>query len=158
MNKRLRVTLLVTILIFGAATTALAYTGVLGSVVDANGDPWTYGGEVVCVQSATNVELGRADIQPDGSWYVFIGSPSAATCTIDPAAGPSGDPAPYTCDVPSGGGGGVLDYDCGEGSTGTGPNAVVLSGLGAAAGMPAGALVLALSAVLGGAAVWLRRR
>lgn len=141
-----------------SAPAVLAYTGVIGQVNDGYGNPWTHGGTVTCVQNATGVTLGTGTIQPDGSWYVYIGSPSAATCTIDPAAGPAGDPAPYTCAVPGGGGGGVQDYNCGPGSTGTGPNAVVLSGASAAAGLPAGLVLAGLGAVAAAAAAWRRGR
>lgn len=157
MRKLLVVSFSVLVIVALTAVVALAYTGVIGTVVDTYGDPWTYGGTVTCVQNSTGITLGTGTIQSDGTWYVFIGSPSAVTCTIDPAAGPAGDPAPFTCSVPGGGGGGVQDYDCGTASTGTGPNAVSLAGFGAAA-MPAGTVALGLAALAGLAAAWKRRR
>lgn len=157
MRKLVASLLLVAVIAVLTTAAAFAYTGVYGVVQDVYGNPWTHGGTVTCVQNVTGVTLGTGTIQPDGTWYVFIGSPNAVTCTIDPAPGPAGDPSPYTCNVPGGGGGGVKDYDCGPGSTGTGPNAVTLAGFGATS-LPAGVFALVLSVVVGGAAAWWRRR
>ncbi len=156
MRKLLGIWLSIFAIVAMTAPVALAYTGVQGLVVDGYGNPWTYGGTVTCVQNTTGVTLGTGTIQPDGTWFVYIGSPNAVTCTIDPAPGPGGDPASFTCSVPGGGGGGVQVYDCGTGSTGTGPNAVTLTGFGAT-GLPAGIFALVLSAVVGGVVVWRRR-
>ena len=146
----------VTALLVIAVPVALAYTSASGQVTDANGDPWTYGGTVVCRQNSNNVVIGQGTINPDGTWSVTLGSPAAATCTIDPAAGPAGDPDPLTCAIPGGGGGGVQDYPCGPQSTGTGPNAVTLSGF---AGSPlAFGWVLIPAGLIAALALWRRLR
>lgn len=157
MRKLFGVSLSILVVVMVTTAVALAYTGVQGQVVDGYGNPWTYGGTVTCVQNRTGVTLGTGTIQPDGTWFVYIGSPNAVTCTINPDPGPAGDPAPFTCNVPGGGGGGVQIYDCGTVSTGSGPNAVTLAGFGAT-GISASAWVLALSAVLAGVVAWSRRR
>ncbi len=150
--------LLVAAMLFMAVPVVLAYTAVEGQVNDAYGDPWTHGGTVDCVQDSTGISVGSGTINPDGSWSVPIGSPSKLTCTIDPAAGPSGDPEPYVCNVPPAGGGGVQVYSCEPGSTNTGPNAVSLSSF-TGAGLPLGAgAVAAVSALVGSALIWRRRR
>jgi len=150
--------LLVAAMLFMAVPVVLAYTAVEGQVNDVYGDPWTHGGTVDCVQDSTGISVGSGTINPDGSWLIPIASPSKLTCTIDPAAGPSGDPDPYVCYVTAGGGGGVQVFDCGAGSTNTGPNAVSLVSF-AGAGLPLGAgAVAAVSALVGSALVWRRRR
>lgn len=150
--------LLVAAMLFMAVPVVLAYTAVEGQVNDAYGDPWTHGGTVDCVQDSTGISVGSGTINPDGSWSVPIGSPSKLTCTIDPAAGPSGDPDPYVCYVPPAGGGGVQVYPCEPGNTNTGPNAVSLSSF-TGAGLPLGAgAVAAVSALVGSALIWRRRR
>lgn len=156
MNKKILLLVLVGALLLLGVPVALAYTSASGQVNDGNGDAWTHGGTVVCVQNSTQVQIGSGTVNADGSWSVTLGSPAAATCTIDPAAGPAGDPAPFTCAIPGGGGGGVQDYSCGAGSTGTGPNAVSLSGF--AGGSPVWGWALAAAAVVGGVFTWLRRR
>lgn len=148
--------LLVVILLVVAVPVALAYTSAKGQVNDALGNPWTHGGTVSCVQNSSGVNIGTGTIGATGAWTVNLGSPAAATCTIDPAAGPAGDPAPYTCAIPGGGGGGVLVYDCGAHSTGTGPNAVSLAGFSGRGLTYAWALIPAGLVV--GALLWLRRR
>jgi hypothetical protein len=148
--------LLVVVALFVAAPVVLAYTSASGQVNDANGNPWTWGGTVVCRTNATNAQVGTGNINPDGSWSVTLGSPAALTCTIDPAAGPEGDPAPFTCAVPGGGGGGVLNYSCGATSTGTGPNAVSLSRFGGQGIAPVWVLVPAV--LVAGALAWWRRQ
>ena len=135
---------------------ALAYTSASGRVVDANGNPWTYGGTVVCVQNTNQVVIGSGVVNPDGTWSVTLGSPSAATCTIDPAAGPGGDPASFTCAIPGGGGGGVQDYSCGDQSTGTSPTAVSLSSF-SGSGMAWGWLIVPVAAVAATALIVLLR-
>ena len=150
--------LLVAAMLFMAVPVVLAYTAVEGQVNDAYGDPWTHGGTVDCVQDSTGISVGSGTINPDGSWLIPIASPSKLTCTIDPAAGPSGDPDPYVCYVPPAGGGGVQVYPCEPGNTNTGPNAVSLSSF-TGAGLPLGAgAVAAVSALVGSALIWRRRR
>jgi hypothetical protein len=157
MKQRFRWSLfLVAILLFLAAPIALAYTSASGQVNDGNGNPWTHGGTVECRSNVGNILLGSGTIQPDGSWSVTLASPSAATCVIDPAAGPNGDPASFNCSVPGGGGGGVQDYSCGAGSTNTGPNAVTLTSLSANGAGPGWLLVA--TAILSGVFAWWRRR
>lgn len=151
--------LLVAAVLFMAVPIALAYTAVVGQVNDAYGDAWTHGGTVDCVQDSNGISVGSGTINPDGSWSIPVGSPSKLTCTIDPAAVPGGgDPDPYVCNVPPAGGGGVQVYSCEPGDTNTGPNAVSLSSF-TGAGLPLGAGALAaVSALVGSALVWRRRR
>ncbi len=156
MNKRISILLLASVLLLVVVPVALAYTSASGVVKDANGNPWTHGGTVVCVQNSTQAQIGTGTVNPDGTWSVNLGSPAAATCTVDPAAGPAGNPASFTCAIPGGGGGGVRNYDCGAGSTGTGPNAVSLLSLGARSSDWGWAAATAV--VIAGAFAWLRRR
>lgn len=151
-----RAIVLTIVMLLVVVPVALAYTSVTGRVVDTYGDPWTYGGTVVCVQDATQVVIGTGTVNPDGTWLVYIGSPSKATCTVDPAAGPGGDPAPYTCAVPPAGGGGVQNYECGDHSTGTSPTAVSLSSF-SGSGMAWGWLAVPV-AVVAALLIVLRRK
>ena len=41
-----------------AVPVALAYSSASGQVNDANGDPWTYGGTISCVQNTTGIVVG----------------------------------------------------------------------------------------------------
>lgn len=151
-----RAVILTVVALLVVVPVVLAYTSTSGRVVDAYGNPWTYGGTVVCVQNSTNAEIGSGSVSADGTWSVTLGSPAAATCTIDPAAGPYGDPPSYTCAIPGGGGGGVQDYPCGDHSTGTGPDAVSLSAFRGDAS--SWGWLVAPVAALGAALIWLRRK
>lgn len=156
MKRRTLVFAFTAILLLLVVPVALAYTSASGQVNDVNGNPWTHGGTIVCVQNSSQAVIGNGTINPDGSWSVTLGSPAAATCTIDPAPGPNGDPASFTCAIPGGGGGGVQDYACAPTNIPTGPNAVTLSSF---AGQPfLWGWIVASTAVIGGAVVWLRRK
>jgi hypothetical protein len=158
MKRRLPLALLfVALLVIVAVPVALAYTSASGTVTDANGDPWPYGGTVECRTVATNALVGSGALQPDGSWSVTLGSPAAINCTIDPAPGPNGDPGPIVCAVPGGGGGGVQNYSCGPLSTGSGPLAVSLSGFAGGSAL-SGWMLAPLAAVTAGVLALLRRR
>lgn len=154
--KRLAPLLLAIVLLLVTSSAALAWDQATGCVVDGYGDAWTHGGTVVCRQKTTNIVVGQGAIGADGCYSVFIGNGLQVNCTIDPAAGPSGDPEPYTCVVPTDTSYTPLPWECGLGDTGTGPNAVSLSTLGAQA-LPAGSALLVLGLLTGGAVV-LRRR
>jgi hypothetical protein len=128
-----------------------------GCIVDANGDPWTWGGTVVATQDVTNVPVGSGELDANGCFSVFIGNGLRVTATIDPAPGPAGDPGPLYCYVPTDTSYLPYPWDCGFIDTGTGPNAITLSSLGAAPstyGLALAGLALALAAVV--VLVWRR--
>lgn len=158
--KRFAPVLLALVLLLLASPAAFAWDRANGCVVDGYGNAWTHGGTVECRQKTTNIVVGSGSIGADGCYSVFIGNGLEVTCTIDPAAGPLGDPAPYTCVVPTDTSYSPLPWDCGPGSTGTGPNAVTLSTLGGTSTpvLSAGLVILALSLVLGGATLVRRPR
>lgn len=131
MRKLLVVSLLVLALIVVLAPSALAYDRVIGCVTDAYGNPWGWGGTVTCVNPGTGVTTGAGTIDASGCFEVFIGNGPSLICTIDPGPGPAGDPAPYTCTVPTDSSYPPMPWDCGTGSTGTGPNSVGLRSAGA---------------------------
>jgi hypothetical protein len=133
---------------------AFAYDAARGQVNDANGSPWTHGGAVTCVHSTNNVQVGSAAINPDGSWYVNLALTGRTTCTVDPAPGPAGDPAPYTCSIPNGAG--QSTYDCGTKNLSAGPNAVGLASFSARS-EPLTWLVAPI-ALVGAWFLWKRRR
>lgn len=132
MRKLLFVSVLVLALIVMLAPSALAYDRVIGCVTDAYGNPWTHGGTVTCVNPGTGITTGSGTISPTtGCFEVFIGNGPSLICTIDPGPGPLGDPAPYTCFVPTDSTYPPFPWDCGTGNTGTGPNSVSLRSVGA---------------------------
>lgn len=155
--KRLAPLILAIVLLLATSSAALAWDSATGCVVDGNNDPWTLGGTVVCRQKTTNIVVGQGNIGVDGCYSVYIGNGLQVNCTIDPAAGPGGDPEPFTCVVPTDTSYTPLPYDCGVGDTGTGPTAVSLSTLGAQA-LPASSALLVLSLLTGGAVIFRRRR
>lgn len=160
MRKVMLASLLAALLVLGMATAAFAWTPVVGCTFDGYGNPWTHGGSVMCYREFADQQIlvGSGSLDANGCFSVSIGNGPEINCYIDytPPVG-GDDPPDGVCTVPTDPNYTPEPYDCGPISTGTGPNAVALAGFGAA-GMPAGTLVLALSAVLGGAAVWLRRR
>jgi hypothetical protein len=158
MKRRVPTLLLfVTLLLILAVPVALAYTSATGAVTDANGNPWTHGGTVECRQIGTGVVVGTGTVAPDGTWMVYLGSPPAVDCTVDPAPGPAGDPDPIVCHVPGDNGGGVQNYECEPLDTNTGPNAVGLSSFSGAAA-PFGWALAPFAVIAAGAFAWLRRR
>lgn len=159
MRKLLIVSLLVLVLSALLVSGAFAWDRVIGTVVDGYGNGWTHGGTIDCVQPATGISTGSGTLGPDGSFEVFIGNGPRLICTIDPAPGPDGDPGPITCEVPTDPNFQPLPWDCGPLSTGTGPNAIVLNGLGAStpSALPMLVTVAGLAA-LAGAGLFLWRR
>jgi len=160
MKKLILLSLIVTALVLSLTSTAFAYDRVVGCAVDYYGNPWTWGGTVLCYRELAfpgPILVGSGSLDANGCFEVFIGNGPAVNCYIQYNAGPAGTPATDTCSVPRDSNYPPVPYDCGTVNTDTGPNAVNLSGFGAV-GMPAGTLVLALSVVLMGVTVWLRRR
>lgn len=157
MRKLLAISLTAMVLVVLLAPAAYAWDRVVGCVVDANGDPWTHGGTVVARQNVTGVVVGEGTIGPDGCYEVFIGNGYAVTATIDPAPGPEGDPGPQICLVPTDSNYEPEPWYCDPIDTGTGPNAITLSSLGAAPstyGLALAGLTLALAMVV--VLVWRR--
>lgn len=155
--KRLVPILLALALLLVSSPAALAWTEAQGCTVDANGDPWAWGGTVTCRQTfEPYVVTGSGTLDANGCFSIYIGNGRELDCTIDYTPGPSGDPADGHCIVPTDGSYTPQPWLCGPIDTGTGPNAVSLSGFGAQS-LPASAAVLVLGLLAGGAAV-LRRR
>jgi hypothetical protein len=157
--KRVFVFSLVVLVLLISAPAAFAWDRAVGCTVDSSGDSWTWGGTVTCRQTFNPfVQVGQGTLDADGCFEVYIGNGHEVECTIDYNAGPAGDPVDGSCVVPTDNNYMPEPWACGTIDTGTGPNAVALSGFAGVTAMPAGSLVLALGAALGGAAVWLRRR
>lgn len=157
--RRLAIGIVVLMLLM-VVPTALAWDRAVGCTVDAYGDPWTWGGTVVCRQDVTGIIVGTpspAYLDANGCFDVFIGNGLRVNCTINYTPGPNGDPANDVCQIPTDSTYLPYPWDCGLIDTGTGPTAVSLSGFGAAA-MPAGTAALGLAALAGLAAAWKRRR
>lgn len=160
MKKFALVLIVVGLLLLGIVSPALAYDRAVGCTVDANGNPWTHGGTVTCVrplQFPGDIVVGSGSLDANGCFEVFIGNGPAVVCTISFNDGGSGQPADQVCSIPTNNNVPPQPYDCGTISTGTGPNAVTLAGFGATH-LSAGAFALVLSAIIGGVAVWWRRR
>lgn len=137
---------------------ALAYTPVQGCIVDYYGDPWTHGGTVVAKTYAgqgppayetppkwdTGIVVGSGDLDANGCFDVPIGNGPGVWVQIDPSPGSAGDPGELYCYVPRDTDYLPVAWECETLSTGTGPNAISLSGLGASADI-APWLVMAMS-------------
>ena len=149
---------------------AAVYNSISGTVVDANGNPWTHGGNVYLYRTSDSALIatcvlgtasgfegkivdgsnGTCDYGDDA--LNLFGSPASTvagdeiTVYISIASGPEGSPAEYTETTTE-----PPDFiqektwQLGYISTGTGPNAVTLAGLGGQS-WPLLALVLPLAA------------
>lgn len=159
MKKLALASLLVAVLILSMAAPALAWDRAEGCTTDGYGVPWAWGATVTCRQTfQPYIIVGQGQLDANGCFSVFIGNGHEVACTIDYNPGPLGDPADDICIVPTDTSYQPLPWPCGPIDTGTGPNAVTLSSFAGAVSLPASTVVLALSAVLGGAAVWKRRK
>lgn len=136
---------------------ASAWDSVVGCAVDVYGAPWVWGGTVTCQEQASGKTVGAGTLNTGGCFEVFVSSNSPLLCTINYAPGPKGDPEDGRCAVDADNNDMQLSWNCGIFTTGTGPNAVSLRQVNAAA-LPAGGVALAIGALLGGAGLWLRRR
>lgn len=158
MKRFLVASLAVAVIILGFTSTAFAYDRVVGCAVDVNNDPWTWGGTVTCRQNFWPfVIVGQGTLDAGGCFEVFIGNGPAVTCTIQYNPGPAGQPDDDVCAVPRDTSYFPQPWPCGVINTDTGPNAITLAGFGATSSS-AGAFALVLSAVIGGVALWRRRR
>jgi len=157
MRKLLAISFTVMMLAMLLVPVAYAWDRVEGCVVDANGDPWTWGGTVVATQDVTGIEVGSGELDANGCFSVFIGNGLRVNATIDPAPGPAGDPGPQVCVVPTDTSYLPYPWVCDPIDTGTGPNAITLSSFDAEPsvyGLALAGLSLALLAVV--ALVWRR--
>jgi LPXTG-motif cell wall-anchored protein len=151
-------------------TTASAYTGVIGTIQDAYGDPWGYDFTITAYNQDPPYEeyinpTTQFDETIDESWDI-IPPPSAHHITVvitfdDCFPDCTSIPNPIVVSFPSNAK--QAPYDLGTMSTGTGPNAIVLSNLTAtsAAANPwlaAFIVVGALALVSGGVVVVRKKR
>lgn len=149
---------------------ALAYTPVQGCIVDYYGDPWTHGGTVVAYTHAgqgppiaempmlPGIPVGNGELDANGCFDVPIGNGPGVWVVIDPGPGSAGDPGELYCYVPRDRDVPPVAWECGLLSTGTGPNAIALSGLGASADIaPWLVMAMGLTALTGaGFLAWRR--
>lgn len=156
MRKLAVVSLLAGVLLLALAAPGLAYDGVQGCIVNADGTPWTGGGSVT-VGGPSFPWPGYTDPIPldeNGCYYYDCAYFSPFEVTFDPGTGI--DPH-VVCSVPASDPGDGI-YQCAN--VPVGPNSVTLSGLTATAGsvLPAGLSLAALGGTLGGFAIWRRRQ
>jgi hypothetical protein len=170
MRKLVIVALVILALTVVMVPVVLAYTPVQGCVVDYYGDPWTHGGTVVALTHAgppppraempmlPGIPVGSGELDEYGCFDVPIGNGPHVWVVIDPSPGPEGDPGELYCSVPRDRDVPPEAWDCGTLSTGTGPNAISLSGLGASTGaLPWLVTAMGLAALAGaGILVWRR--
>lgn len=155
---------LVMLLTAVAVTPAQAFTGVSGTVVDNNNDPWTYGGTVTLYGEVGGVyqEVGSGNINTATGVFdvAYTSDPDDFTevlVLVEFNAGPGGQPGTTQLtftEVPS-----TNRYNAGKISTNTGPTAITLQGVNAAeTGSPALLAGVALLLLAGSSLLVLRRR
>lgn len=145
----------IVVLLLLSAPTALAWDRVLGCAVDVNGAPWGWGGTVICRERDTATVVGSGTLDTVGCFEIYINTTAQMLCTVNYDPGPSGDPLNSQCAVAADPDDTPFPWDCGTFDTSTGPNALSLTGFGAAS-MPVAAVAIGLVLMAGVAAA--RRR
>lgn len=147
-----------------AVTPAQAFSGVRGRVVDGEGNPWTYGGTVTIYGdvggSYQPVGTGTLNTTSGVFNIGYTSAPDLFTTVyilIEYNAGPGGEPGTTQIEFTE------LSsnnpYNAGDIDTGTGPTAITLQGINAAAtGAPAVLAGVTLMLLAGATVLVLRRR
>lgn len=175
MSKKLFSFLVAAVMLFGGflyASPAAAWNGVSGQAVDDEGNGWTHGGDVYILNNTTGEIVGTGSLAGDGSFSVAYGD-DGITCGCVNGGNPNAGNSMSVFIIYNNGGNGTpgtgqsdyneapipVNFNIGAVSTGTGPTAVTLSGIGADA--PASSALpyaLAVIVLAGASYAMLRRR